>query len=32
MKLVDLLIKAVSSQMFSNLCNKLDMLDIYTPT
>jgi len=30
-QLVDLLIKAVSPQVFSNLCNKLDMLDIYAP-
>ena len=28
-QLADLLTKAVSPQVFSNLCNKLDMLDIY---
>ena len=28
-QLIDLLTKTVSSQVFSNLCNKLDMLDIY---
>jgi len=27
---VDLLTKAVSPQLFSNLCNKLGMLDLYT--
>ena len=30
-QLADLLTKAISSQVFSNLCNKLGMLDIYTP-
>ena len=30
-QLADLLIKAVSPQVFSNLCNKLGMLDIYAP-
>ena len=29
--LTDLLTKAVSPQMFSNLCNKLGILDIYVP-
>ena len=28
-QLADLLTKAVSPQVFSNLCNKLDMLDLY---
>ena len=27
----DLLIKAVSPQVFYNLCNKLGMLDVYAP-
>jgi len=30
-QLVDLLTKVVSPQVFSNLCNKLDMLDLYAP-
>jgi len=30
-QLADLLIKAVSLQVFSNLCNKLGMLYLYTP-
>jgi len=30
-QLADLLTKAVSPQVFSNLCNKLDMLDVYAP-
>ena len=29
--LADLLTKAASPQVFSNLCNKLGMLDVYTP-
>ena len=31
-QLADFLTKATSPQMFSNLCNKLGMLDIYAPT
>ena len=31
-QLVDLLTKAASPQMFSNLCNKLGMLNLYAPT
>jgi len=31
-QLADLLTKAVSPQVFSNLCNKLGMLNIYAPT
>jgi len=31
-QLADLLTKTVSLQVFSNLCNKLDMLDIYAPS
>jgi len=31
MQLADLLIKTASPQVFSNLCNKLSMLDIYAP-
>ena len=31
-QLVDLLTKAVSPQMYSNLCNKPGMLDIYAST
>ena len=30
--LADLLIIVASPQMFSNICNKLDMLDFYAPT
>ena len=30
-QLADLLTNVVSPQVFSNLCNKLDMLDIYAP-
>ena len=30
-QLADLLTKTVSLQVFSNLCNKLGMLDIYAP-
>jgi len=30
-QLANLLTKAASTQVFSNLCNKLGMLDIYTP-
>jgi len=30
-QLADLLTKAASLQVFSNLCNKLGMLDIYAP-
>jgi len=30
-QLADLLTKAVSPQVFSNLCNKLGMLDVYAP-
>jgi len=30
-QLVDLLTKAASPQVFSNLCNKLGMLDLYAP-
>jgi len=30
-QLADLLTKVVSPQVFSNLCNKLGMLDIYAP-
>jgi len=30
-QLADLLSKAVSPQVFLNLCNKLGMLDIYAP-
>ena len=30
-QLVDLLTKGASPQMHSNLCNKLDMLDVYAP-
>jgi len=30
-QLANLLIKAVSPQVFSNLCNKLGMLHIYAP-
>ena len=30
-QLVDLLTKATSPQLFSNLCNKLGMLDLYAP-
>ena len=30
-QLADLFIKAVSSQVFSNICNKLGMLDVYAP-
>jgi len=29
---VDLLTKVASQQAFSNLCNKLGMLDLYAPT
>ena len=30
-QLTNLLIKVASPQVFSNLCNKLGMLDVYTP-
>ena len=30
-QLADLLTKAASPQVFSNLCNKLGMLDVYAP-
>ena len=30
-QLVDFLTKAASPQVFSNLCNKLGMLDVYAP-
>ena len=30
-QLADLLTKAASPQVFSNFCNKLGMLDVYTP-
>ena len=30
-QLVDLFTKAVSPQVFSNLCNKLGMLNVYAP-
>ena len=30
-QLADLLIKVVSPQVFSNICDKLGMLDIYAP-
>ena len=30
-QLADLLVKTASPHMFSNLCNNLSMLDIYTP-
>ena len=30
-QLADLLTKAASTQVFSNLCNKLGILDLYAP-
>jgi len=30
-QLAHLLTKAALTQVFSNLCNKLDMLDVYAP-